>query len=360
MSHALPTLAIDVRPLSRGHGGIQKYTKEMLIALVLAKQYRIILYTDKAISGLPNTVKQQVTIRTSNVIGVSRLLWLLVVPIWAYKDQIDYFWSPRHHLPLFTPRNCKKVITIHDFVWKVAPSTMPGIQRISERLLMPLSIQRSDLIICVSRSTRNQLLNFFPCAKEKSNVIYHGCNTVRNVSEKHTKHDPEIFLAVGTLEPRKNYTTLLKAFEAYRQRGGKKRLVIVGKNGWKYKTIYKQLEQSEYRLHIEVYNDCSNDKLIEFYQTAHSFISPSIYEGYGLPPQEAQANGLPLLLSNIDVYRELYPDADVWVDPASVSSIADGLEDIDRLTSTNNQSKVPKVRTWGTATEELLKCLATL
>lgn len=360
MSDALPILAIDARPLSRGHGGIQKYTKEMLSLIVLAKQYKIILYSDKAIPELPENISKEITIRTIKIKLISRLLWVFFAPYWSFKDEVKFFWSPRHHLPLLAPKHCKTIITIHDFVWKVAPSTMPRFQLISERILMPFSIKKSNAIICVSKSTRNQLLDFFPMAERKSHVIFHGNTTKNSIQTTYARDQSDFFLAVGTLEPRKNYIRLLKAFEIYRKRGGNRSLVIVGKNGWKYKSVYEHLNSSEFSADISLINNCTDIELKELYNSAYAFLSPSIYEGYGLPPQEALAHGLPLMLSTIDAYLELYPTADAWVDPTSISSIADGLESIESQTTFVSQSNASNTRSWDDAAKELLECLATI
>lgn len=358
----MQTIAVDARPLSRGRGGIQRYTREMLKPLIASNKVRLILYTDIVFpvnDGLDNSA---ITIRSVNAGPLSKLLWLIYVPIWSRKDKIDLFWSPRHHLPIFLPKSCQTATTIHDFVWKVAPSTMPIKQLIAEAILMPLAIRKSNKIICPSSSTHKQLMESFPYTHNKSLTILHGADSIAAPTEldKKRSKQPRYFLTVGTLEPRKNYLNLIKAFNIYRDRGGLNSLIIVGENGWNFTSIYEQAKQSKYNTHIEIINDCSDSMLSSLYTNAQSFVSTSLYEGFGLPPQEADLYGLPLLLSSIDAYLELYPNANVWVDHSSEFDIADGLEKIASVNGSGIQSAPKEARSWEACAKELLECLSSI
>lgn len=351
-------LAIDARPLARGSGGIQRYLRKILSHLITSEQFKIILYSDKELTGLTKDESLKTQQRIVDLGKLSGSLWYLYAPAWLKLDKPDIFWSPRHHLPFLINPNCFNVVTIHDFVWKQSPQTMPLVQRISESLLMPSAIKRSNKLICISNTTSSQLKRYYPESIEKSKTIFHGNENLTNSNlYNHTrKQDKTYILSVGTLEPRKNYAALILAFDKYIQSGGQLELIIVGKIGWKTKDIYSAMESIESKDRISILNETSDDELELLYQNAQGFVSTSIDEGYGLPPQEAINYGLPTLLSNIDVYKELYPNSTLWCEANNVDDIAQKLHQL-AISQTNSTSPVEQPldrnsRSWKTCALE--------
>ncbi|WP_268244522.1 glycosyltransferase family 4 protein [Arenicella chitinivorans] len=259
----------------------------------------------------------------------SSWVWHLVVPLWLLEDKPALFWSPRQHLPIWMPSSTKSVVTVHDLVWKTHPKTMPFLQRLSERVWMPSSVKKSDAIIAVSQTTRSTLEDSLPYSNGKVCVIKHASLVKRSADYSSCVHqDRNHFLAVGTLEPRKNYVRLIRAFNLYSRSGGQKDLVIVGRDGWKTAAMYRELDDSPYRERIHVMHDVTDQKLVELYTKAFCLVSTSLDEGFGLPLLEARAFGLPLCISAIPIYQELFADAEVWFDPKSVHQIADSFQKI--------------------------------
>ena len=333
------TLGIDARPLARGYGGIQTYLRELLPHLIENGKFQIVLFVDSPTVTLPQSIEDRVTVKYIATTGLRAVAWQVMIPLWLRREQVDIFWSPRHHLPTHLPKACRAVVSIHDFVWKTVPETMPLLQRISERILMPLALRRADKIICVSDTTKNQLTTHYPQFSGKCVTVLHGSPEMRlpsrDTQSKHMKH----FLCVGTLEPRKNYERTIKAFDLYAQRGGTKNLKIIGAEGWKYSTIFNTHDAIENRSRVTFEKAADQAQLDASYRSAYAFLSLSLDEGYGLPPHEAAAYGLPLLLSDIPVYRELIPHANFWADPESVESIAEAMLRLDSLEK--NGSAIP-------------------
>lgn len=336
MTNKKQLLAIDARPLSRGTGGIQRYLDKLLTYLIADSNFEIILYSDHPIKTILKFDSKNVKTRyAEHKLGRS-MAWHYLVCLWVAKDQPNIFWSPRHHLPFILPRATKRIVTIHDFVWKTCPFTMPKLQLISEKLLMPFAIKKATQIICISQTTQAQLEKFYPDHVTKSSVILHGAYKSKN-SAKHSSNDePGYFLAVGTLEPRKNYERLINAYDQYVKNGGIKNLIIVGKFGWQYSSILSALNNIDNHDRIKIHQSASDHELSEHYSRACGFVSPSLDEGYGLPPQEAIHYELPLLLSDIEVYRELYPDASLWADPLSTNDLTSGLHKLEKLPKTKS------------------------
>ena len=352
-------VVIDARPLARGKGGIQRYLSRLLPYLIDNNNFEIILYSDKPVSGLTKKQLNNVKLRTVNVPVFSPMLWHMVVPVWLRVDRPSVYWSPRHHLPFLLPSKCKNIVTIHDFVWKTVPKTMPMLKRLTEQILMPRAILNSDQIICISKTTQAQLKNYFPGSEQKSVLILHGHDQITKMNLEKPLPSQNYFLAVGTLEPRKNYERLLAAFSLYTNSGGKMRLVIVGKKGWRFKNIFNELHQMKVQNQIDIFTDVTDSQLHEYYQNTCGFVSISLDEGYGLPPQEAQQYGLPLLLSRIDVYCELYPNADLWVNPSSISNISYALHELEQLSlGSKTQHACNTSSSWQTCATSVMYCFS--
>ena len=324
-------LVIDARPLTRNASGIYRYLNSILDHLVERPSIEIILYADRSSGVLEKfAVNPNVTIRNSQSQCFHFLQWLFYSSYWLHDDQPDCYWSPRHDLPLIVPSNCYSVVTIHDMVWKTVPKTMPFLKYIKERMLMPLAIKKANTVIAVSDSTKNLISHYFPKHMQKVTLI----KNVSFIDNSFMNHQPKanakpFFLAVGTLEPRKNYVKLLEAFDEYIEQGGNTELVIVGRKGWKYKEIFNTFKLLNHQNRVVIKEEIDDTSLLYLYKTARGFISISLDEGFGLPAAEAQSYGLPMLLSDIPVYRELFSEMKCWADPLNKEQIISSLFELD-------------------------------
>jgi len=136
----------------------------------------------------------------------------------------------------------------------------------------------------------------------------------------------KMILNVGTLEPRKNVVTLLRAFKELRGKGfDDYKLVIVGDKGWLYSQIFKEVEHSDLKQDILFLGVVMDEELPLLYNCADIFVYPSLYEGFGLPPLEAMACGIPVITSNISSLPEVIGDAGIMVDPTDVTSLCENM-----------------------------------
>ena len=153
-------IAVDARPLLYPHTGIGRYTRELLQRMQSASDHTFCLYADRPIDG--QWQEQDFLIRYGDnaTPGLASLFVQIAYPYWCGRDNVDVFWSPRHHLPLALSRPC--VVTIHDLVWRKVPETMTGGGRALERVLMPASVRKAKRIIAISESTANDLKDWMP------------------------------------------------------------------------------------------------------------------------------------------------------------------------------------------------------
>lgn len=319
-------IALDARPLSTPIAGIGRYTGELLKRLTCDESNDWFAYSCSAIPEQFKNKKNLFVREGQCSAGLGTLYAQLIYPVWAFRDQIDIFWSPRHHLPLFLSRNSKTVVTIHDLVWKRCPESMTLPRRWVEQLLMPPSLRKADSIVTVSRSTANDLISECAIDRSKLNIIAPG-TVASNLKPKPifeadiTRERPYI-LFVGTLEPRKNLLRVLRAFQELIKKGLKShRLVIAGAQGWGKFQIGEYMVQLGIEDYVELTGRVDDERLFGLYQGADFLLMPSLYEGFGLPLVEAMAFGLPVISSNVSSMPEVVGDAGLLVNPLDTKAI---------------------------------------
>jgi glycosyltransferase involved in cell wall biosynthesis len=213
------------------------------------------------------------------------------------------------------------ILTLHDLSFIRYP------QYAADRVLklyqkrLEICFQWTDLIIAVSESTKQDIVNFFGINPEK---IW-----VTPLASRYTpipiiplNFPFPYLLFVSTLEPRKNINTLVQAFEILKQKYKiPHHLILIGKKGWKYTAILETIESSPVQNCIHQLDYLDDRQLVQFYQQATAFLYPSYYEGFGLPVLEAMTLGIPVITSNQSSLPEVTGDAALLVHPEDVDSL---------------------------------------
>jgi len=228
------------------------------------------------------------------------------------------------------------VLTIHDLAVLRYPQTHPWKRRFKHQLLLRRSIEKAKLIIAVSRFTAQEISSIFHFPGERVKVVYEGVSPFffpwkdedrLNQIRKRYNLPSKFILYVGTLEPRKNISSLLLAFEMLKsQRKFPHKLVITGDKGWIYGEIIKTWKRMEIKREVIFTGYIPIADLPGLYGLAQLFVYPSIYEGFGLPPLEAMACGTPVVVSNGSSLPEVVGEAGIIVDPKRPESICQGME----------------------------------
>ncbi len=314
-------VGIDARPLLHPRTGIGQYTKTLVDAFVTKPDAELFLYSNAALPEVPPGVTSRVSDSPLPGVAVAQV----VFPRWAEADEIEVFWSPRHHLPL--RMHAPTVVTIHDLVWLKAPETMHRFGALSERLLMPPSIRKARRIICVSESTRDDLVERYPSAAAKTSVTHLASRFAPPGSHSADPASPFI-LHVGTHEPRKNLRRLIESFkQATDAMQSNHSLVLAGGRGWKEDcaALIRELGL-EGRVRIE--SKPTDARLAELYSTCTFLALPSLYEGFGLPLVEAMGFGKAVLTSNLASMPEVAGAAGLYVDPTSSKELTKALQQL--------------------------------
>ena len=153
----------------------------------------------------------------------------------------------------------------------------------------------------------------------------------KEIKEKVSKYgiEPEYILFLGTLEPRKNIITLIKAYgELSDEIRDRHPLVIGGKKGWLYEDIFQEVRKCSLEKKVIFLDYIQQLDLPALYNGASIFVFPSLYEGFGLPPLEAMACGKPVITSNVSSLPEVIGDAGILIEPKSIQSLALNIERI--------------------------------
>ncbi len=234
---------------------------------------------------------------------------------------------PANIAPIFVPKSKKLVVTIHDVAFLTYPKSFSSFFRFYYKTVMPTIIQRADKIITISNYSKEEIKNYYPKSRGKTEVIYLGLDENFKILENIKKKNQILY--VGSLNKRKNFIGVLKAFELLNLQDY--RLLIVGNFSTNFAIdddSKKILEKTKQNPNIEFKSNINNDELIQIYNESKLFLFPSYYEGFGLPILEAMACGTPVICSNNSSLPEVGGDAVIYCDAYDVNDIKDKIEQV--------------------------------
>ncbi len=253
---------------------------------------------------------------------------------------VDVYFNPHFFIAPVSSK-CKKIITFHDLSFEHYPEFFSWRKRAWHKFLMNTrqEAEQADKIIAVSESTKQDLINLYGIEKEKIKVIYSGVgkqfktisskSDLKNTSLKYGL--PKRFiLFFGTIEPRKNIIGLIKAFEILKEGHSsipsELKLVIAGTKGWLYQDIFRTAQESRHRRDIFFTGFIKEQDKPCLYNLAELFVFPSFFEGFGFPPLEAMACGLPTIVSGNSSLPEVVGSGALIIDPFNIDEMAWAME----------------------------------
>jgi glycosyltransferase involved in cell wall biosynthesis len=266
----------------------------------------------------------------------SVLRLLFYIPQGLKAQRIDVFHGFDHlGVPLFAKVG-RYVATIHDMI----PLLWPQWVTRKHRLVVSTAYRRlgrqADVIITPSEATKADVVRHMRLNPERIEVIPWGCeprfqpmpDRDRFAALQQKYHLPERYiLFVGTLEPRKNLTTLLRAFTMLRdeRHGDEVKLVVAGRLGWLYTDVMITADTLALTNEVIFTGFVDDEDLPHLYRGAQLFVFPSLYEGFGLPILEAMASGVPVVTSNTASMPEVAGDAAILVNPHKPQALAEAM-----------------------------------
>src|SRR5437667_2907550 len=266
----------------------------------------------------------------------ARIAWeQLTLPALIRQRHIDVLHSPVNVLPELLPQHCAGVVTLHDLAFLRFPDVLTRSKRLYHRMFTVRSIRQATMVITVSNSTRQdavelagvpgeQVQTVYPCIDARFSDVSRD-EELQNFREKHglTKG---YLLYLGTLEPRKNITTLIEAYAQLRATYEREeKLVLAGGKGWLYDSIFERVQQLGLESEVIFPGFVSDTEQLLWYHAASVFVYPSLYEGFGLPVAEALACGVPVVTSNVSSLPEVGAALALTVDPRDKEAMAGAL-----------------------------------
>ena len=270
-----------------------------------------------------------------------------VIPFPKFWTQIRISWEMITHpvdilfiaasaLPLWHP--AKSVATVHDVAWKLYPQAFPRSMRNYLEWSTRFAIRSARKVITVSEATKKDLNKFYGVSPDKVEVTHLGLDgsfrpmkyeEVQPVLDKYDLVYQKYVLYVGTIQPRKNIIRLVEAFQKIKKENHvEEKLVIAGGRGWLWEPIVKKIKMVGLDGSTRYLDYVAKEDLPALIAGAKLLTLPALYEGFGLPPLEAMASGVPVVVSNVSSMPEVVGDAGILIDPNSTESIAEGLLEV--------------------------------
>jgi glycosyltransferase involved in cell wall biosynthesis len=276
--------------------------------------------------------------------------------------KLDLFWLPNINFFKFD-KHTPTILTIHDLSFLHSREFYSLKRRYWHKLVnVDKLINKAAKIIAVSGNTKRDIVRFFTVPEEKIQVINPGVTTAkmdRDYAKLLTakfKLPQKYFIYVGTLEPRKNISGVIKAFDRYHKDYPYTELVIVGSKGWIYRNILRDIKKRKYIRYLGYIPSPAKDAL---YHLSQGLIWPSFYEGFGFPPMEATYHNIPVIVSYKTSLPEIMKQQALYVDPYNVSDIYQALKSLteDKVLADDfkTSAKDFKVPQWDKQATKLIK-----
>lgn len=296
--------------------------------------------------------------------GFLREIWRCFLSWYSIRrEKVDIYHGLSNELPFFINHSrCKTVVTIHDLIFIRHPETYKWLSRMILMVKTYYACHIADHIIAVSKTTKQDIINFYGIDEKKISVVYQSisdkfrqplkkdevtrCQNIMKLPEKY-------ILCVGTIQTRKNQETIVKALahlpeEIHAVLVGKRteyqnKIVCTAKTNGTYKRLY-------------ILNDVPNEYLPAIYKSATVFVLPSIFEGFGIPIAEALASGTPVIAAKGSCLEEAGGPGSIYVDPYDEENWANAI-----LQILHNNTKHDEMETTGKEysllfTDESLAC----
>jgi glycosyltransferase involved in cell wall biosynthesis len=336
-----PKVAIDLRALVPLPTGIGVYTRSLALALARRGGMRYLGLAHRPPRGAEELRAAGVEVEpreeASARLGV---VWQqLLLPRRLRRGDVDLLWSPLLTLPLDCP--VPAVVTVHDLTVLLMPEAHRAKVRLSLLPFLAASQRRARRVVTLSRATAADIAFHYPGSADKVRVIYPGVDEEfrPGTAEEIAATREELgaprgyLLYAGTLEPRKNVGALLDAWEALAADDpGFPPLVLAGPYGWGSRALARRIatlaagagfDHGATRLLAPGRLDRA--RLVRVFQAASLFVYPSLYEGFGLPPAEALACGVPAVVLDTSSLPEVVGGAGLLVPPGDSAALAAAL-----------------------------------
>lgn len=323
LQSGLMQIGIDCRLTAYQMGGISQYTIYLLKALAELDKVNSYIVGQMARDGRSHTPSSPNFRRTNLYTPCHHRLEKWALGGELLSRRLDVWHSPDFIPPAWGAR--KRVITVHDLNFIYYPQFLTDESKRYYAGQIAWACEVADAISADSEATRQDLIDLLHVPADKVTTIHLAANPLyaQSYAEEAieatlaTYNLPRGFiLCVGTLEPRKNIPMLLKAYAMLRlETAVDLPLVLVGGKGWLYEEIFATIDHLQLRPHVHHLQGVYDEQLAHLYHSAGLLVTPSHYEGFGLPALEAMHCGCPVVVSDRGSLPEVVGEAGIILDP---------------------------------------------
>jgi glycosyltransferase involved in cell wall biosynthesis len=364
---------IDVAAAVHGRAGLGRYAESLARALVAKDRERFALFFNRSgdvrppqrLTGLEGIPARSVR---AGYKPWRMTVWLGQLARFSFDPLLPgaELYHATEHL-LMPLRRVPTVLTVHDLIFHLFPQHHKRLNYWYLNAALPLYCRRASAVIAVSGATKGDLVRLYGLDPTKITVVHEATEPhfapvslgqIAAVRSRYRLPD-HYLLHVGTIEPRKNLDRLLEALHRLRAGGEDVRLVIVGSKGWLYHSFFQRLEELALGDAVALTGYVPDADLPAVYSGARLAVTPSLYEGFGLPILEAMACGTPVVCSHTSSLPEVGGDAACYFDPTDVAAMTDALRTVwknEALRETMRQDGLARAAqfSWARAADETL------
>ena len=326
-------IAIDAHSVGTGLGGNESYAANLIEALAeidSVNDYTLYVTRDEAVARFRN---RWPNFRVRSTLPHTPLIRIpLTLSAELRSHPVDVL-HVQFTSPPFAP--CPVVVSIHDLSFEHLPETFNRRSRAQLRFTVRRSARRAARVLALSEHARLDIISTYKIAPDRVTAIPIAAPThFRPVEDEYELQrvrqtygiNGDYILSVSSIQPRKNLTRLLSAYERLRRtrpEGSLPQLVLVGKRAWLYRETLKAIEKLGTGVIVTGY--VPETDLPALYSGALCFVYPSFFEGFGLPPLEAMKCGTPVITGDRTSLPEVVGDAGVLVNPFDMDAIASAI-----------------------------------
>ncbi len=327
-------IGLDGIPLTKPKTGVGHYTFELARALSFATpadDFQLVSPLPFAPIGDRSEQRMPPNLQTvyTATRGVGKHWWTIGLPSYIRRNPLALFHGTNYDVPVLG--GCPTVLTIHDLASHLHPETLQSRSVRRARYRLPIMALRATMIVTPTQVVRLEVCERFRIKPEKVVAVHHAPRScfrplpLEQASEttRRLGIEDDFLLFVGTIEPRKNLLTLVRAFaDVLKATSLRPQLVIAGQEGWLTDELFAYVKEVDFGDRLRWTGYVSDEDLCALYSSCRAFIYPSIYEGFGLPPLEAMACGAPVITSSIPSITEVLGTAARLVVPTDVHALS--------------------------------------
>ncbi|WP_410500453.1 glycosyltransferase family 4 protein [Chroococcidiopsis sp. SAG 2025] len=289
----------------------------------------------EALTQYPSVHVLPIPVRVSNLLlfPTYKSIWSSLAKSWGNPDIL--------HGTNYSVYPCDrgfKVMNIYDVAFIKYPQYVNAVAK-SYAEKVKRCLRWTDLVLTISESSKQDIIQHLNVAAERVFVAplasrycsnYLSALNIEQLSQTaNYDFSKPYLLFVSNIEPRKNIISIVMAFNELKQRYKiEHNLILIGRKGWNYQSIFAAIESSPYQQDIYHLDYLSDELVALFYVRADVFVYPSYYEGFGLPVLEAMTLGTPVVASNTSSLPEVTGDAAILIDPNDSNKLAEAIWEV--------------------------------